>query len=111
MNSTSVFSTTPNKFNLEPVSLENIKGIYVPLKKTENTSKIGYKIENIEGMRDFDIKNFMNIHQNIDQKTINELKTRELVLNDNIFSRVFIGGISFFGLYVLYNFLYKTKNS
>ena len=109
MYSTSIFSTTTN--NLEPVNLENINGIYVPLKQTDNTVNGGYKIENIEGMRDFDIKKFINIHQKTNQITINELKTHDLILNDNIFSRVFIGGISFFGLYVLYNFLYKTKNN
>lgn len=106
MYSTSVFSTTST--NLKPVNLENINGIYVPLKQTSDTTNGSYKIE---GMRDFDIQNFINIHQKNDQRTINELKDRDLILNDNIFSRVFIGGISFFGLYVLYNFLYKTKNN
>jgi len=111
MYSTSIFSssTTTNKPELGTVKLENINGIYVPLKQTDSNN--GYKIENIEGMRDFDIKSFMNINQKIDQKTINELTDRNLILNDNIFSRIFIGGISFFGLYVLYNFLYKTKNN
>jgi len=110
MYSVSNFSTKTNDSNLELVDLKNINGIYVPLKQTNNTAD-GYNIGNIEGMRDFDIKNFLNINQKVDQKILDELNGQDLVLNDNIFSRVFIGGISFFGLYVLYIFLYKTKKN
>jgi len=107
MYSVSNFSTKPNESKLEPISLENINGIYVPLKQKDNNAD-GYKIENIEGMRDFNIQNFININQKIDKKVLNE---RDLVLNDNIFSRVFVGGISFLGLYSLYILLYKMKNN
>jgi len=103
-----VFSSKSDNSNLGTINLENIDGVYVPLKQTDNTND-GYKIDNIEGMRDFDIKKFININQRIDQSIIDSMNTQNLVLNDNIFSRVFVGGISLFGLYVLYGILYKTN--
>jgi hypothetical protein len=108
MNSPTVFSSKTNNSKLGAINLENIDGVYVSLKQSDNING-GYKIENIEGMRDFDIKNFVNINQKIDQNALNDIRKQDLVLNDNIFTRVFIGGISFFGLYVLYSVLYKTK--
>lgn len=96
------FSTFSNGDKTD-ITLEPINNVYVPLKTDENSRfATGLSINSNEGTRVFDIKNF----KKIDQKT-EPIRKRHLVLNDNIFSRVFVGGISVFGIYILYNLLYK----
>jgi len=100
--------------NLETVNIEKIDSVFVPLKESDRLAT-NCKIGIIEGMRDFNIQHFTKINQTNDKLFMEQIKNQEiknqqLIMNDNIFTRVFVGGISIFGLYVLYNFLYKSKN-
>ena len=90
------------------IMIDKIDNIYIPLKETENICQNGY-ISSIEGMRDFNIKEFNIIKQNSDVSYINANKKTHLIveLNDNIMTRLFIGGISAVGVIAIYNLLYK----
>ncbi len=101
-----------SKNNIQPVTIHPINNVYVPLKDNETTSNTSQlKIVTNEGMRDFDIKDFVKVNQKVDQTILNKLKINNLILKDNIFSRVFIGGFSICGIYILYNLLYKKRSN
>jgi hypothetical protein len=99
----SVFNSSMNTPLTNNIDIKNINGIYVPLKIED---------KNNEELSDFNINNFIKINQN-NNLGLNDTNNcqlnppRDLILNDNLSSRFFIGGISAFGLYILYNLLYK----
>jgi len=89
---------TPSTNNID---IKNINGVYVPLKKEDNEEET------------IDINNFFKLNQNNDlavnntNDQFNPTNIQTLILNDNLSSRFFIGGISIVGIYILYNLLYK----
>jgi hypothetical protein len=98
-----VFTSSTNKSEKNAINIKAVNGIYVPLKKNENKQKY------TEGMSEIDINNFIKINQENEDKYLglNYIKgEQQLILNDNITTRVFIGGISVFGVYILYKLLY-----
>jgi hypothetical protein len=129
--SSSVFDslTSTEKQN---VNIELIDGVYVPLRDKDTDKATGVaKIGNIHnegiaransvgddrifrnGMGEkeegFDFKDVLRVKQHTDDKMLKDMNARHLVLNDTPATRIFIGGASILGLYVLYNLLYKKK--
>lgn len=102
----SVFPSSTNKLEKNAINIKEINGMYVPLKKKENNQKY------TEGMSEIDINNFIKINpKNTDEYLeLNYSKgEQDLILNDNIATRVFIGGISVFGVYILYKLLHIKR--
>jgi len=99
----SVFTSSTNNLEKNAINIKAVNGIYVPLKNNENKQKY------TEGLSEIDINNFIKINQkdNDNNLGLNYIKGEQhLILNDNITTRVFIGGISVFGIYILYKLLY-----
>jgi hypothetical protein len=95
------FKETVNAASFTTVDIKRIDDVYVPLKETETDAQRGY-ISSIEGMKTIDFTDFKEIRQ----KSNLPLKTA-LIVNDNIMTRLFIGGISAIGLVALYKLLYR----
>lgn len=92
------------------VNIDLIDGVYVPLKNEKTVTTHGVaKIGNIHREEGFEFKNIIHVKQNTDNEMMNDLHIRHLVLNDTLTARIFIGGTSIFGLYILYNLLYNKK--
>lgn len=89
------------------INIDLIDGIFVPLKDKETVKPGVAKIGNIENKEGFEFNDVVQINQYIDHNTTNELTVKHLVFDDTPVTRIFIGGISIFGLYILFNLLYK----
>ena len=104
--STSSFNSleTDEKQN---VNIDLIDGVFVPLKNEDPVKPGVAKIVNIENEEGFEFKDVVQINQYADHSTMNELNIKHLIFDDTPVTRIFIGGVSIFGLYVLFNLLYK----
>lgn len=92
------------------VNIDLIDGVYVPLKDEKTVTSHGVaKIGNIDKEEGFEFKDILHVKQHADNKMMNDLHVRQLVLNDTLTARIFIGGTSILGLYALYNLLYNKK--
>ena len=89
------------------VNIDLIDGVFVPLKDEETVKPGVAKIGNIENEEGFEFKDVVQINQYTDHNTMNELNVKHLIFDDTPVTRIFIGGVSIFGLYVLFNLLYK----
>ena len=89
------------------VNIDLIDGVFVPLKNEETVKPVVAEISNIENEEGFEFKDVVQINQYTDQNTMNELNVKRLIFDDTPVTRIFIGGISIFGLCVLFNLLYK----
>jgi hypothetical protein len=94
----------------QTVDIELIDGVYVPLKDEKTVDHNGVaKVGNMHSEEGFEFKDILHVKQHTDNKMMDDLHVRHLVLNDTLTARIFIGGTSIFGLYVLYNLLYNKK--
>lgn len=97
--------------NQPPVQIEvkPIKNEYIPLKTTDVQHKTNKAF--IEGMTDNNniIQYIINEQRTEPQKCLQQEQQKEsqLILKDDITTRLFIGGISVIGLIAFFNLLYK----
>jgi hypothetical protein len=99
-----------NSNDKQTVNIDLIDGVYVPLKDEKTVTPHGVaKIVNMQNEEGFEFKDILHVNQRVDSKTMKDLRVKHLVMNDTPTARIFIGGVSVFGLYVLYNLLYKKK--
>jgi len=99
-----------NSNERQSVNINLIDGVFVPLKDEKMVAPAGLaQVGSIRNEKGFDFEHILRIKQHTDDKTMKELNVKHLVLNDTIFARIFIGGTSIFGLYVLYNLLYRKN--
>ena len=98
----SVFTSSMNTPTTDNIDIININGIYVPLKKEDNNNEETSHINNF-----IKINQINDLANTNDNYQFNPTPLETLILNDNLSSRIFIGGISVVGIYILYNLLYK----
>jgi hypothetical protein len=87
------------------IAIKKIDTVFVPLKETDKHEE-SWHISSIEGMEDIQFQNFTHIRQR--EGTVpHHSAIQTIVLNDNIMTRLFVGGISAIGIFAVYNLLYK----
>lgn len=91
------------------MSMTKIKNAYTPLKKTDKpVENVKIDLNDFNSLKQFFLKK--DKKENFEVMNITQLEQTpfQIKINDNVTTRIFIGGVSLMAIYVLHNLLYKV---